>query len=295
MEQLPSNKIVWLASYPKSGNTWLRIFLNSIIHPDDNNLFINNLSITAGIISNRFLFDKWICHDSSELTKDEIDNLLPLVIKKRAESFEERSFIKTHNGYFKNKNGKFLIPYEATKKVIYVVRNPFDVCVSLAFHSGHIDFARSIKYLNNKNSVLAYDPNSFNVQLHQYLGDWSMHYESWKNNFPPEKLLVVRYEDMNLNGISTFAKIVDFLNIEISKENLVQCIEKCSFKNLQNQEKKEGFTEKPVGVKRFFRKGKVGGWTDYLTNEQEQEIVEKHSKVMKELNYLDKNNNLIIC
>lgn len=286
--------IIWLASYPKSGNTWLRVLLNTVLADAEKEVSINRISITDGIISNRALFEKWIGVDTEELTKSEIDYFMPRVLKKRSESLNEPSFIKTHTANVKNQNGEYLFPVEATRKAIYIVRNPLDVCVSMAFHSGHNDFDTSIKTLNNEETILSDNPIEFNVQMHQYLGSWSNHYSSWINSMSSEKILVVRYEDMKNIPQKTFADILTFLNIPFSNESLIRSIDKCSFDNLKQQELKEGFNERPSASKRFFRKGIVGGWKKYLTKEQENIVIDRHAVVMKELGYIDSNNQLLI-
>jgi hypothetical protein len=286
--------IVWLSSYPKSGNTWLRVFLNTVLSKDGMDISINDINITDGIVSNRSFFERWVGVDSEELTKAEIDNYLPKVLMKRSANLKERSFVKTHTANVKNKNGDFLFPIEVTEKVIYIVRNPLDVCVSMAFHSGHENFDSSIKTINNAEYILADSRSFYNVQMHQYLKDWSTHYLSWNKSFLADKILVIKYEDMKLKGFETFSSILNFLEIEVNEDKLRSALKKCSFSNLKNQERKEGFMERPSRSKSFFRKGEVGGWRNYLSDNQVEHIIGKHKVVMEELGYIQSDRTLLI-
>ncbi|HJX72016.1 MAG TPA: hypothetical protein VJ346_08695, partial [Bacteroidales bacterium] len=69
-------KIVWLASYPKSGNTWFRIFLTNLLNHTNEPVDINNL-YPSTIASSRSLFDEATGLESSDLTLDEIELLRP--------------------------------------------------------------------------------------------------------------------------------------------------------------------------------------------------------------------------
>ncbi len=284
--------IIWLASYPKSGNTWLRIFLNNLLSDLDEPVNINTLNKTGPISSARIFFDELIGIDSSDLTYKEIDFYLPKVHLARADSLEEKTIIKTHDALTIVPPDQFIIPVAATYKVIYLIRNPLDVCVSFAHYSGKDQYDITVKQMADTNMMLAKTKKKQNEQLHQYLGSWSNHVNSW-TRFPKNKLQLIRYEDMKHKPFETFSKIVEFLNLDYTRKEITQAIEFSDFSNLQNQEKENGFKERHRSAKRFFRKGETGSWRDNLSEMQVKALIDCHRQVMKANDYLDENDNPI--
>ena len=278
-------KIIWLASYPKSGNTWLRIFLSNLMSGKDEPVDINLLQ-GGPIASARPVFDELIGIESSHLTKEEIDFYLPKAHSLRASKLTNVQFVKSHDAYTLNESGVPIIPEDATFKAIYLLRNPLDVCVSFAHHAGHSNYTKMLKGMNNPKYVLANSKKSPNNQLHQKMGTWSDHVRSWQNGMPT-KTLMIRYEDMKHNSLETFSKIVKFSELEYSQEAIEQALEFSSMSKLQEQEKEKGFRERLAKSKSFFRKGVTGSWRDELTDEQAQLIIEQHKDVMEEFGYLD--------
>ncbi len=283
--------IIWLASYPKSGNTWLRIFFNNLLSNKSEPININELNETDLGSSGRIGFDSLVGVDSADLTQREIDFYLPKVHKHYSRSLTENKFVKTHDALTQNDVGEWIIPKEATYKAIYLIRNPLDVCVSFAHHSGFENFDLAIKHLASEEALLGYSYKSQMNQLHQYLGSWSGHVKSWLK-FPSEKLLVVRFEDLKLSPQKTFSKIVKHLNLKSSQELITQAIDRSKISKLQKMEDEQGFNEKLPNSERFFRKGKIGSWRDELTAEQAEKIINNHKEMMIKFNYLDLQGNL---
>lgn len=284
--------IIWLASYPKSGNTWLRIFLNNLLSEQEEPVDINALHETGSISSARGVFDEMMGIDSADLTQAEIDYYLPFVHTMRSEQLTEKQFIKTHDAFTKNKEGKWIIPLEATYKVVYLIRNPLDVCVSFAHHAGHTDFDKTIKSMSSSKTTLAKSKKRQNNQLPQHMGSWSDHVNSWTKNVSNENLLVVRYEDMKQLPQKTFAKIVRFVSLDYTKTQIADALEKSKMDKLQQMEVEKGFGEKMQKSKRFFRKGIIGSWRDDLILEQSQKIINDHSEAMCKYGYLGANGEL---
>jgi len=274
--------IIWLASYPKSGNTWIRIFFANYLNQDNKAIDINNIN-TSIISSSRTIFDNYLPFLSSDLTFEEIDILRPKVYREISEETEDIQFIKTHDAFTLNSEGKAIFPREITKAVIHIVRNPLDVAVSFAHHS-HISIDKSIKTLNSDQKSLANNPQLLNKQLRQILLSWSEHYLSWKGTKTP--YLLIKYEDLLNNTEETFKNLVLFLYGEVDTTQLKRAIKYSSFKELKEQEKKNHFKEKPLKADSFFRKGKSNSWKEEMSDIQATKITKKHSKVMKELGYL---------
>ena len=129
------NGIIWLASYPKSGNTWFRVFLTNLRGEEGGPANINKLH-SAPIASARGIFDDEAGVEASDLTPDEIDRLRPEIYTHLAKQAEETLFMKVHDACTSNDKNLPLFPEEATAGAIYIIRNPLDVVVSFADHSG---------------------------------------------------------------------------------------------------------------------------------------------------------------
>jgi len=283
-------KIVWLASYPKSGNTWFRAFLSTIRQETITSPDINDLYSTP-IASSRGIFEAHAGLESSDLTLDETDRLRPDVYRHLADTLEETMFMKVHDAYTKTAAGEWMFPPEVTRAVIYLVRNPLDVAVSFANHNSQgINLA--VENLCNKEFCLCRGIKNLPNQLRQIHLTWSGHVASWLES--PNSVCVLRYEDMKLNPFATFKRAVQFLELDKSDEEVQAAIETCSFDKLQNQEKKNSFNEKPQKCQSFFRKGIVGDWRAHLTEKQVDRIIKSHYEMMKRLNYLDAQDQLTV-
>lgn len=279
----PSKKIIWLASYPKSGNTWFRTFLTALLNEDA--LDINNIK-TDGIFSSRLIFDTLTDIDSTCLYDSEVKMIQPEVYNHLSSIHEkDRLFIKIHDAYTLNRAGRPIVPEEATRCAVYFIRNPLDIAGSWANHSG-CTIDRSIELLNDPESVLS-QPDNFNVnvQLTQLMLSWSGHVKSWTAKLP-FPVLPVRFEDMLNDGFNTFSKVISFIGLDIPDEKIEQAISATRFEQLQQKEKEGGFKEKLVGNHMFFRKGKADNWKNELNDRQIESIINCHYDAMKKFNYL---------
>lgn len=281
-QQSPEKKIVWLASYPKSGNTWFRAFLTALLNEEE--LDINDMK-TDGIFSSRELFDSCTDLDSIDFYYEEIKVLQPEVFKfLNLVSQKEHLFIKIHDAYSFNPAGDPIVPTEATRCAIYFIRNPLDIAGSLANHNGStID--QAIQILNDPTYILGPRYN-YNVgsQLAQLTYGWSGHVKSWTEE-PPFPVLVLRYEDMLANTFDTFRKAIKFMGLDVSDENVREAIRATLFEQLQQKERQSGFREKLSVDRVFFRKGKSGNWQNELNEQQIESIVCNHKFIMKKFGY----------
>lgn len=276
-------KIIWLASYPKSGNTWFRAFLTALL--GDGDLNINEMK-TDGIFSSRAIFDNCTDMDSTELYDNEVKNLLPEVFKHQAELYKkDKLFIKIHDAYTLNSNGVPIVPAEPTFCALYFIRNPLDVVGSFANHNGST-LDEAIQLMNNPRGTLAKQPKNRNVnnQFAQLMLSWSGHATSWTNDLP-FPVLVIRYEDMLADAFNTFSRAVEFMKIDVPASQIEKAIEETKFEKLQKQESETGFMEKNKRSNKFFRKGVAGNWVNELSPEQIKSIVDNHAEVMRLYNY----------
>jgi hypothetical protein len=279
-----SSGFYWLASYPKSGNTWMRIFLTNYWHDGDPSIDINHLKGTFGINA-RSYFDETLQIDSGDLTVDEIDQLRPAFYRQFATvTTEANRYCKIHNAFKRAPNGDSLFPEDATLGVIYVIRSPLDIAVSYAHHNNStIDTA--IEWMGLEDHWLSLMPSMQWHQLHQYLSSWSGHVRSWVDE-SGLRLLVVRYEDMLFKSVETFSEVIRFIGADEDTERIERAVRASSFDVLKNQEEERGFKEKLPQSESFFRKGKAGDWRDQLTQAQIDQIVSDHHEVMARFGYL---------
>ncbi|MCI5150341.1 MAG: sulfotransferase domain-containing protein, partial [Candidatus Electrothrix sp. MAN1_4] len=193
--------ITWLASYPKSGNTWMRILLTNYWRDGNEPADINSLD-GGPIASARTVFDEAVGVEASDLTPSEIERLRPYVYEQVAKEQEKTLFLKVHDAYSYTPEGIPMLSQKATKSVLYLIRNPLDVAVSFAHHSNR-PIEKIIQRMADSEMALVNGSNQLANQLRQKLLSWSAHVLSWADA-PGLNLRIVRYEDMRLHPLSTF-------------------------------------------------------------------------------------------
>lgn len=284
-----SGSIIWLASYPKSGNTWFRTFISNLLNEKNEEISINQLK-TDGIFGSRLIFDNIAGVEASNLTPAEIDRLRPKIYNHLARNATKTLFIKVHDAYSYLEDGTPLLGTENTKAV-YILRNPLDVAVSFANHSSK-DLDTIVKNMADATFAFCNNPNRMANRLRQQLLTWSAHVESWARatEIP---VYWVRYEDMKLDPVPTFTEAVRFIGLNCSEGRIKTAIELSDFKKLKAEEDERGFWEKPAGTKSFFRKGEVGDWRNHLTEAQRNRLVADHEVLMRKFGYLDEKGQLV--
>jgi aryl sulfotransferase len=235
-------------------------------------------------------FDEFTGLDSSDLSADEIDLLRPDFYRNLARAATEPIFWKVHDMYHKNGQNNWLFPPDASNAVIYLVRNPFDIAISYSFHSGHQDYAETIRKMNDPNTSVSGDQNS---QMRQIMGSWSSHFRSWteQTDIP---VLLVKYEDMLHDAARELGRVIDFCHIETENvgEEIRRAVEASHFRHLQQLEKEKGFPERPIRSSQFFRSGRAGEGKEKLSAALKHQLLEAHSDVMRSLGYLDQDQNI---
>ncbi len=274
--------IVWLASYPKSGNTWLRLFLTSLAaggKPVD----INRQDLFAPQAYGRSFFAAALDVEASDLTQSEIEAVQPYLCRQDVAEAPLPLFRKTHDAWRTNAAGEPLFPAETTAAAIYIVRDPRDVAVSLAHHIGkETDWI--IDFMADPDAMLSQQKHRLLLQMPVHLSSWSRHVESWLDS-PGLNFLRLRYEDMLATPESTLAAAARFAHLPVQPDSLAEALAACQFETLRAQEDMNGFRERPPEMERFFRRGKAGGWCDSLTPAQAARIERDHGAVMARLGY----------
>lgn len=271
--------ILWLASYPKSGNTWLRAFLANYVAGLPQSVPINELYKFSFSDAHSWPYENLLKKPLSELSEAEIIRARPKVHEMLAKTKPSHVMVKTHNLLTAIEGIPTITP-SVTFGAIYVIRNPLDTTVSTSHHYGE-EIEDSVRVLGFSNATI--QPNATNVR--QYLGSWSDHVRSWTT---ADGLyhLVLRYEDMLSKPHREFARVIKFMGLPEDRARLDRAIKFSSFRELSGQEKKIGFIERSKNAERFFRKGKAGTWRTTLDQDHIARIIADHGDVMVEHGYL---------
>lgn len=260
---MPQN-IIWIGSYPKSGNTWVRAFLESYFSIADKELSINEMSS----ITTSDMWSVWFDQSAGKpFVGENFEDwiyLRPKALRLIAQSTSGHCFVKTHSKIDRMCDIDLIMP-EVTAAAIYIIRNPFDVAVSFAYHM-NVSIDVSIDRMCNSNYI-----NKKETGILEVLGRWDDHIKSWsKAHGLPHH--IIRYEDMVDYPNSAFSELLDFLQVPVQQTKFLKSLDETSFEALQQQESIEGFSEKPPSMETFFRTGKHGGWVDVLTSAQVERL-----------------------
>jgi Sulfotransferase domain len=290
-------RTIWLASYPKSGNTWFRMLVANLAAKDGKPADINDLPERGGIASARAPFDYLLLIDSGLLTHDEIDCLRPHVYEALARGAEDDEydarqdappvrFVKVHDAYtLTPRGGALLAGKRGADGAIVIVRDPRDVAPSLANHK-RTSIDDAIAFMNHDQASFCGKQSRQHGQLRQKLPGWSGHIATWLDQTEiPIHLL--RYEDMQADAVGTFRRALDFAGRAASDEDIRRAVAFADIAELRRQEQEKGFSERPQPglAGQFFRRGQAGGWRDELSAEQVTRIEAAHAPMMRRLGY----------
>ncbi|MFK7941724.1 MAG: sulfotransferase domain-containing protein [Paracoccaceae bacterium] len=276
---MPRKNIVWLASYPKSGNTWTRIFLANYLLNPDKPLPINQVHrIGMGdAVSGAYKMVNGGRYDPIDY-KGHLKQR-PKVLAGITNNGADLNFVKTHNLNDKAFGHK-LIDASLTRSAVYIVRNPLDVAVSYARHYGQTpsEACRAIGRVDNTTAA-----DAGNVM--QYLGNWSDHVRGWTKTkaFPVH---VMRYEDMQADPETAFTALLDFIGVPVESDKVTKAVGFSAFDEVSRQEAKGGFIEQSRNNTKFFHTGQSGQWQDTLSEEDIAHMRQKHGSVMRTYGYL---------
>ncbi|MBS0582285.1 MAG: sulfotransferase domain-containing protein [Proteobacteria bacterium] len=270
--------IVWLASYPKSGNTWLRAFLANLIANRPTPVPLAELPDYGRLEAEPELYSRIAGRPSTELDFAQLCALRPQVHAAIAAAAARTVFVKTHSmaGVI---DGVPLLTPQVSAGSIYVVRNPLDVAISMSHHFG-IDLDAAIDYLNNENSATE---NSALFVI-EFLGSWSQHVKSWAD-MESERILILRYEDLLEKPAKWFGKVARMVGTE-DRARVERAVRHSDFRALADMEKRDGFVEVPIKGKRFFRAGRSNQWREKLSRDQVARIIEAHREQMQRFGYV---------
>lgn len=272
--------LVWLASYPKSGNTWMRAFLNNLFRDPNQPLNINQMTgaLSQGESSvgwYRLIDDR----PPEAWTAEDVSRMRPRVHEIIAQSQDGSIFCKTHCALLSIR-GFPTVNLQVSAGAIYIIRNPLDVVISFAdFQGADIDTASRMMATENFETPLG------GSNVIEILGSWSQHVATWTAQ-QNQSVHVVRYEDLSMSPIKAFGGVGKFLGLDVPRGRLERAIKNSSFKVLRAQEDKLGFVERSPAQERFFRKGKAGQWRETLSRDQIAAVVDAHREQMDRFGYI---------
>jgi len=271
--------IVWLASYPKSGNTWLRAFLANLIANRPAPVPLAELPKYGALEADPQLYAKIAGRPSTELDFDQLCALRPQVHAAIAAAAPRTVFVKTHSMAGVH-DGIALLTPQVTAGAICVVRNPLDVAISMSHHFG-IGIDAAIDYLGDERA--ATENNELFVS--EFLGSWSTHAKSWAD-IESARVLVLRYEDLLEKPAKGFGKVARLVGLDADRGRIERAVRNASFQNLAGMERRDGFVEVPIKGKQFFRSGRANQWRDVLSREQIGRIVGRQREQMARFRYI---------
>ena len=272
----------YLASYPKSGNTWCRVFITELRRlagldgaeataaaaAQERDLRLNVDLATGSIVSSRHWLDDQLGIDSADLRPEELDKVRGQVGQQRAIYSKSLRYHKVHDAFTSpDSGGRPVVPTEGCRGAVVVIRHPADVAVSLS-HFFSWDLERCVAFLLNEQAALCRSGKRGGNQVRQFMGSWASHVGSWvdQREIP---VLVLRYEDLLLAPEREFQRLAVFLELPADSGLMAAAVANTRFDKLRAKEEKEGgFQERPPGCERFFRSGRSGEGRQQLSTEQ---------------------------
>ena len=265
----------------------MRALLTNYLNDGSAPAGINEL-IGGPIASARFWFDEWAGIEASALSDTIIEQLRPGVYRCMAGEAEDTHFLKVHDMWRRTGNGEALFPPEISKGVVYILRSPLDLVSSCGHHWG-ISLAETAERLCDPGFALARSHGALSDQLHQPLGSWSGHVQSWVDE-AGLPVCLVRYEDLRADPQGVLGDVIRFSGLEYDQVRIEKAVAFADFSELQRQEQEGGFRERSTrSPGQFFRRGLVNGWRQELSADLVQQIIATHGQTMRRFGYLDDN------
>jgi hypothetical protein len=289
----------YLASYPKSGNTWCRVFITELrrlagldsadataaAQEEERELRLNRDLATGSIVSSRHWLDDQLGIDSSDLCWAELDKVRGRVGHQRALYSECLRYHKTHDAFVSvDSDGYPVVPVEGCRGAVVVIRQPADVAVSLS-HFFPWDLERCVAFLLDEQAGLCRSSKCGGQQVRQFMGSWANHVCSWvdQSQIP---VLLLRYEDLLRQPEPEFGRLAGFLDLPEDGGLIAEAVKNTRFEKLKAKEEEEGgFHERPEGCERFFRSGRSGEGREQLSAEQLAQLEDAFSSTLKRFGY----------
>ena len=281
--------IIWIASYPKSGNTWLRSLISSYYFSEDGVFNQNSLPLIQQFPQKKYFKN---FNYNPEIITDTAKFWIPA--QKIINMDKKIKFFKTHNVLGSINNSKFT-DKKNTIGCIYVVRDPRNVITSLQNHY-EMTKEESLNFMLNENKFI-YDYRIKNdYSDFQFISSWEKNYQSWLNqkNF---SVMMIKYEDLIKDTLETFKKVIEFIELitksqrAYNEEKAKISIQSTTFEKMKQIERKEGFIESILSKNEsqkipFFHLGPKNNWKNIFDEIYQKKLNLTFKQNLKELNYL---------
>ncbi len=275
--------IIWIASYPKSGNTWVRSIISSYFFSKTGNFDFSLLKNISLYPSPKYFKNK--INNPGEVSYFWEESQKNIIQK------QKEIFLKTHNALVAINNKNFTSE-KTTLGAIYIVRDPRNILSSLKNHYDFKDYNETLEFMKNKKKYIWDIRRKNDFSGFQFLGSWPDHYKSWTQN-KNIKTLLVKYEDLEKDCYLTSHKLIEFILLLKGQKNMVdenklfKSIETTKFDVLRKKELASGFDESIIindKKKSFFFQGPENKWQKNLP----KEILFKAEREFKDdLNYFN--------
>jgi hypothetical protein len=281
--------IIWLASYPKSGNTLVRAMVSSYFFTKDG-IYSSSLIKKIKQFPSINLFKKF----GLDITNEEelIQNYVN--VQNSFNIKDTIQFTKTHSYLFNFHNKYPFTNLQNSLGVVYIVRDPRNVVESLAkFNSISIEQSSTVM-----TEQLTIGTNDISRDMSKiYTGTWASNFNSWKTFKTHQKYLLIKYEDLVSKRELVFLKILKFIyNLNNSKflvdqKKFTNVINTTDFEKLKKLETEEGFSEAREDKKTrkkipFFDQGLKRDWRKTLDINIRKKLETSFKNEMIELGYL---------
>ena len=276
--------IIWIASYPKSGNTWVRSIISSYFFTDTGDFDFNllkNISLYPG--------PKYF---KNKINKPGEVSLFWESSQKNIVSKEKQTFLKTHNALIAL-NNRLFTSEKTSLGAIYIVRDPRNILSSLKNHYDFKDYNEAFEFMRNKKKYIWDIRKNNDYSGFQFLGSWQEHYKSWIKN-QKFKTLLVKYEDLERDCYSTSLKLIQYILLlkgkesKVDEKKLFRSVESTKFDVLKKKENDFGFDES-IKVndinKSFFFLGPENKWQKKLPNDILIKVENEFQEDLKYFNY----------
>lgn len=277
-------RIVWIASYPKSGNTWTRLFRHAVDRlragPVDS-IDINDPAFVRGSLQDnaRTQYEAFLPSGWDAADKEEMARARPEVHRRIAAAARGLVSVKTHNALIRV-NGYPTITPEVTAHAIYIVRHPYDVAVSVKDHFGAKTLSGAVDQMNFDNYVQPKDGRFVDAPV----GSWRQNVMSWLAR-PDPAITVLRYEDMLSAPEEAFAKVMRAYGEAPDPALIRDALALTSFDRLKAKEQESGFAERSREAEAFFARGRSGAGRELLSRADRKRLARANEQLMKRLGY----------
>lgn len=274
---MSGNGVYWLASYPRSGNTWVRMFLRSYMKGSCD---INAAPDVVKSVHNEHAWQAASEVPITQLSASDRMDYHSTAIKNAVYLARDNVRLKTHDANARI-HGSETVPSHTTKGGVYLVRDPRDVVCSYADYKG-CSIDKAIEDMENVGHTVGVGDS----YAWEFLSSWSNHVTSWAGDSRPAGVVPVKYETLLEEPRKTFSIIVNTLGLPYKgKPEILRAVEEASFASLRKKEQRDGFNESKHEGNAFFRKGKAGAWKGILSLGQLKRIEASHGEVMESMGY----------